>query len=141
MCDGSYVTWTASACPVRPVLTFSYCAVSAAPPEYPEVARITPFRRSNTAWMPQKQPPARTAVCCPFAGAKGASTDGLGIATDAPPVLHAAPFPRGSTAARIAKARKMNRSTSILLGGRTDTLVCPVRFRSNIRDRQECRSY
>src|ERR1700737_3076674 len=99
---------TASACPVRPVLTLSYCAVSADPPEYPEVARITPLRRSYTAWMPQKHPPANTAVCCPFVGGRGASTDGFGIATDAPAALHVAPFPSGSTAAIMAKARKMN---------------------------------
>src|SRR3954468_20788336 len=31
--------------------------------------------------MPQKQPPARTAVCLPGAEVSGASTDGLGRAT------------------------------------------------------------
>src|SRR6266403_2036300 len=33
--------------------------------------------------MPQKQPPARTAVCSPFVVASGASTDGFGKARPA----------------------------------------------------------
>src|SRR5882762_9394124 len=77
--------------------------------------------------MPQKQPPASTAVCWPFVGASGASTDGLGMATGAPAALQVAPRPSGRTAARMANVLKKNRSMSDLLrGGRTDTLGCPV---------------
>src|SRR3977135_338313 len=65
--------------------------------------------------MPQKQPPARTAVCWPLVGAGGAATDGFGIATAPPAALQEPPRPRGRTAARIAKARTMNRSMTILL--------------------------
>src|SRR6266576_7263453 len=65
--------------------------------------------------MPQKQPPARTAVCWPLVGARGASTEGFGIATDPPAALQEAPRPSGRTAARIAKARTMNRSMTTLL--------------------------
>src|SRR6266550_6165108 len=68
--------------------------------------------------MPQKQPPARTAVCWPLVGARAASTDGLGIATDPPAALQEAPRPSGRTAARIAKARTTNRSMSTLLSKR-----------------------
>src|SRR5882762_10869141 len=65
--------------------------------------------------MPQKQPPARTAVCWPLVGARGASTEGFGIATAPPAALQEAPRPSGRTAARIAKARTMNRSMTTLL--------------------------
>jgi len=47
--EGSYVIFTDSAWPVSPVLTSSYSAVLAEPPEYPEVALITPFVCWNTA--------------------------------------------------------------------------------------------
>src|SRR5882762_10565195 len=76
--------------------------------------------------MPQKQPPASTAVCWPFVGASGASTDGLGMATGAPAALQVAPRPSGRTAARMANVLKKNRSMSDLLrGGRTGTPACP----------------
>src|SRR5882762_10069458 len=68
--------------------------------------------------MPQKQPPARTAVCWPLVGARGTSTEGFGIATAPPAALQEAPRPSGRTAARIAKARTTNRSMSTLLSKR-----------------------
>src|SRR5712691_2542934 len=76
--EGSYVIFTDSAWPVSPVLTSSYSAVLAEPPEYPDVALITPFTCWNTAWIPQKQPPATTAVSSALVVAIGASTAGFG---------------------------------------------------------------
>src|SRR4029077_15943378 len=83
ICEGSKTTLTDSAWPVSPVLTISYSAVLASPPEYPEVALITPFTCWKTAWIPQKQPPATTAVCSPELAALDASTAGPGTATAA----------------------------------------------------------
>src|SRR5512146_842686 len=40
---------------------------------------MTPFTLSKTACVPQKQPPANTAVCLPGADASAASTFGAGI--------------------------------------------------------------
>src|SRR5262245_61929976 len=65
-----------SACPVRPVETMSYFAVSCVPPAYPEITSSTPSMSWNTASVHQKQPPARTAVCLPVFGFT--STDGSG---------------------------------------------------------------
>ena len=78
MRDGSYVTYTDSACLVRPLLTVSYEAVPAEPPEYPEVTRTTPLTCSKTACTPQKHPPATTIVSVAEAVASGASTAGSG---------------------------------------------------------------
>src|ERR1700692_1388385 len=52
-----------SAWPVVPVLTVPYAAVALSPPEEPAITCRTPFTCSNTPWVPQKQPPASTAVC------------------------------------------------------------------------------
>src|SRR5579872_365972 len=70
-----------------PVLTTSYSAAAEDPPEYPEVALITPRTCWKTACTPQKQPPASTAVCCPLAWAKAVSSFGFG--KSAPPPLTA----------------------------------------------------
>src|SRR5579871_6130174 len=63
-----------SACPVVSVVTWSYVAVLAEPPEYPTVVFTTPFTRSKTACVPQKHPPAKTAVSRPLDLARGRST-------------------------------------------------------------------
>src|SRR5207248_2685539 len=90
ICDGSNVIFTDSACPVSPVLTRSYSAVLDSPPEYPDVALITPFTCWKTAWTPQKHPPATTAVCWPEFVALVASTAGAGtVVEEAFPVLYA----------------------------------------------------
>src|SRR5581483_3336458 len=78
---GSYTMRTDSACPVVPVLTVSYCAVCAEPPEYPAVTLLTPFTCSKTACMPQKHPPPRTTVCAPWFLLSGASVVGSGSLT------------------------------------------------------------
>src|ERR1051326_5553619 len=80
---------TDSACPVRPVLTVSYCAVPADPPEYPAVALLTPFTCSNTAWMPQKHPPASTTVSELLVLLNGSSAVGFGSLTAALEAWHA----------------------------------------------------
>src|SRR5260370_33557819 len=72
-----------SACPVRPVLTISYCASSRRPPAYPEVTSVTPLTRSNTASTPQKQPPASTATAdCPVAPGAASTAGGGTCAAD-----------------------------------------------------------
>src|SRR5258708_1474525 len=100
---------TDSACPVLPVLTVSYSAVLAEPPEYPAVTPVTPFTCSNTAWMPQKQPPASTTVAELLALVTGSSVAGLGIFTAALEALQATVLPRQS----IAKLRMMKRNIQI----------------------------
>src|SRR5579862_2074344 len=60
-------------------MTCLYVAVDAEPPAYPAVVLRTPFTLSNTACVPQKQPPAKTAVARPADAARGASTVGAGI--------------------------------------------------------------
>src|SRR5262245_44315689 len=55
---------------------------------------MTPLTCSKTASTPQKQPPARTAVCSPLVFASGASIAGLGtllpgVTADTEVVLHA----------------------------------------------------
>src|ERR1019366_4470137 len=66
--------------------------------------------------MPQKHPPASTAVSCPFAGDKGLSTLGFGIATAALDVLQATPRPSGSRTDNMARLRARNRNMRNLLG-------------------------
>src|SRR5271167_3342236 len=63
MAAGSNTILTDSACPVRPPLTVSYCAVDFSPPAYPAQTFFTPRTCSNTPCTPQKQPAASTAVC------------------------------------------------------------------------------
>src|ERR1700676_2318491 len=46
--------------------------------------------------MPQKQPPATTAISCPFTADNGLSTSGFGIVTAEAPVPHASPRPNGN---------------------------------------------
>jgi hypothetical protein len=79
---------------VRPVLTVSYCAVFADPPEYPAVALVTPFTCSNTACMPQKHPPANTTVSELLVLLSGSSAAGLGSFTAALEAWHAMVVPR-----------------------------------------------
>src|ERR1700724_248520 len=105
--------WTVSACPVRPVLTVSYWAVLEAPPEYPEVALMTPLTCSNTAWIPQKQPPASTAVCLPGAAAKPSFTRGPGMLAVASAALHDSRAASGSRAKRPARLRRERRNILI----------------------------
>src|SRR5271167_213370 len=63
MAAGSNTILTDSACPVRPPLTVSYCAVDFSPPAYPAHTFFTPRTCSKTPCTPQKQPAASTAVC------------------------------------------------------------------------------
>src|SRR5215467_8992234 len=72
-----------------PVLTVSYCAVLAEPPEYPAVALLTPFTCSNTACMPQKHPPASTTVAALGLLLSGSSATGFGSFTAALEAWHA----------------------------------------------------
>src|SRR3954471_3083654 len=60
--------------------------------------------------MPQKQPPARTAVCPPGVDVSGASTDGLGRAT--PPSAALARFP---LAANTSNAIATTAITAVIL--------------------------
>src|SRR5216684_1891604 len=98
--EGSYVIFTDSAWPVSPVLTSSYSAVLDSPPEYPEVALITPFTCWKTAWIPQKHPPATTAVCWPELVALVASTAGGGTTPEA------FPAPKATVPATTSKNSK-----------------------------------
>ena len=59
---------TDSACPVRFAGADLFVVRRLPwPPAYPDTASDTPFSDSKTASTPQKQPPARTAVCGPEA--------------------------------------------------------------------------
>src|SRR4030095_10945908 len=60
------------------------CDVADSPPPSPVSTRTTPLTCSKTASIPQKQPPASTAVCSPLAVASGASTAGLGTGPRGP---------------------------------------------------------
>jgi hypothetical protein len=80
--------------------------VDADPPEYPAVVEMTPLTRSNTDWVPQKQPPAKTAVCFPLLWARGLSLAGAGIgglAAALHPVEAARAITRATNVLRIAK--------------------------------------
>src|SRR2546425_11519720 len=68
-----------SAWPVSPVRMSCYSGLFCNPREYPDGALIPPFTCWKTAWIPQKQPPATTAVCSDLLVAMEASTIGLGI--------------------------------------------------------------
>src|SRR5215470_16809050 len=59
-------------------MTSSYSAVVSDPPEYPEVALMTPLTCWNTACIPQKQPPAKTAVGSAFGEASPTLFEGGG---------------------------------------------------------------
>src|SRR5690348_4721525 len=113
---------TDSACPVVPVLTCSYVAVSADPPAYPATTPVTPFTCSKTSCIPQKQPPESTAVACPALLALGASSAGAGSDADAA-LAPRIPLPtRRTTATTVAPSaaplRASIRAMDILrLGG------------------------
>src|SRR2546426_9391202 len=74
---------------------------------------MTPLTCSNTAWIPQKQPPASTAVCWPLVVAKGSSTTGLGM-TVALAELHATSAARARKPESPAKLRRSEEHTSEL---------------------------
>jgi len=59
---GSYVTSTASRCPVPPIDTCSYVGFATRPPVYPETTEITPRTFSKSDSAHQKQPPANVAL-------------------------------------------------------------------------------
>src|SRR5215468_3171550 len=59
-------------------MTSSYSAVVSDPPEYPEVALMTPLTCWNTACIPQKQAPAKTAVGSAFGEASPTLFEGGG---------------------------------------------------------------
>jgi len=65
--------------------------------------------------MPQKQPPSQDGRLLALVGARGASTEGFGIVRDRRRHCKRLPRPSGRTAARVAKARNMNRSMTTLL--------------------------
>jgi hypothetical protein len=52
-----------------------------APPAYPDTASLTPFTCWNTAWTPQKQPPASTTFSCAAAESAASPSAGAGSAT------------------------------------------------------------
>src|SRR6516225_3886946 len=79
----------------------------AVPPEYPALTAVTPFMCSKTAWIPQKHPPASTAVSLPLALAKGESTAGLGMATAALEALEDTMHPQQSRAKTTVIVRSM----------------------------------
>jgi hypothetical protein len=70
------------------------------PPEYPEVALITPFTCWKTAWIPQKQPPATTAVSFPGVEALASSVAAAGT-TPLPAWQASAPASNVNTIATI----------------------------------------
>src|SRR5205085_10778344 len=63
--DGSYTTWTTSACPVSPEHTSSYVALGVRPPAYPTEVEYTPGSCQNSRSAPQKQPIPTTARSSP----------------------------------------------------------------------------
>ena len=58
--DGSKITLTTSAWPVRLPHTCSYVGFSTCPPEYPGVTSETPLSPISASSTHQKQPPPRT---------------------------------------------------------------------------------